>query len=105
MVVCSQSSKAAAFDRASQELRLLWLTLRKKGFPWSVPAPDRRPDMPTIQKAERGLRTKIGGWSDGMAQGLRALAALGKDPGSVPRIHTVARSHLKLQFQGSDPLF
>lgn len=69
MEVCSQTSKPLppVLTIASQKLRLRWLhlTLRKEGFPWSVPAPDHRPEIPTTQKAERGLRTKTRGWRDG----------------------------------------
>jgi hypothetical protein len=35
-----------------------------------------------------------------MVQLLRALAALPKDPGSIPRTHTAAHNCLELQFQG-----
>ena len=35
-----------------------------------------------------------------MVQGLRALAALSEDSGSIPSIYVVARNSLLLQFQG-----
>ncbi|CAO2645611.1 hypothetical protein LEMLEM_LOCUS27546 [Lemmus lemmus] len=35
-----------------------------------------------------------------MAQWLRALTALPKDPGSIPSTHMAAHNCLKIQFQG-----